>query len=58
MQYKGQNTVDHDRVVSQPFRQSSWGKKEEGKILEAGQAGFVPCSCEAHRTSGRIKLQS
>lgn len=52
MKHEGQNTVDHDRVVSQPFRQSSWWKKREGVISEAShvtvrQAGLL----------GRVTLQ-
>lgn len=44
MQYEGQNTVDHDRVVSQPFRQSSWRKKEDGRYLRQARLAlyYVP----------------
>lgn len=57
MQYEGQNAVDHDGVVSQPFRQSPWGKKADERILEEGQAGFVACPCKAGRAPGRVELQ-
>lgn len=33
VQYKGQDAVDHDGVVSQPFRQSSWQKRGQGGPL-------------------------
>lgn len=52
MKYEGQNTVDHDGVVGQPFRQSSWWKKREWVISEAGHD-----PARQVELLGRVKLQ-